>query len=132
MDVAEANTFEVEISPSPAAILDEESRSKIVKLPKPKSSQTRKGIMSTHIAQMALLDQIDPWRLKLEPENKADCFTHSCKHCTTLLKTHWKANKSVKKGNHGGSHHTVHGMRHLKNNCSEEGLNSAIDSLQAA
>ena len=67
MDVSRENVFEVETVPSHVVALDEETRAKLVKLPKPKVSQTRKGITSTWMAQMALLDQMDPRRLKLDP-----------------------------------------------------------------
>ena len=87
MDVSRENVFEVETVPSHVVALDEETRAKLVKLPKTKVSQTRIGIISTCMEQMVLLDQIDPRRLKLKLENKADCCTHSCKHCSTLLKT---------------------------------------------
>ena len=56
MDVAGANVLEVEISQSPVETLDEDTRAKLVKSPKPKVTQTRKVIMSTSMAQIALLD----------------------------------------------------------------------------
>ena len=90
MEEAGANALEVEIAPTPDAKLDEMTRTKRVKLPKPIVSQTSTGITSTHIVQMSLLDQMDIPRLKLDPENKADCCTHACNHCTTLLTISWK------------------------------------------
>ena len=83
------------------------------------------------MSQMALLDQVDPLRFKLKLEKKAYCFTHSCKHCPTLMKTPWKVSSFIKKGHHGRSYHTVHAMRHLKNNFSEEVNDSVKDSLKA-
>ena len=47
MEEAGSNTFEVEIAPSTVEELDEETRDKLMKLPRPKLSQIRKGIMST-------------------------------------------------------------------------------------
>ena len=38
------------------------------------------------MAKMVLLNQIDPMRLKLEPENKDKCHTHACEHCTKHFK----------------------------------------------
>ena len=41
MDGAGANVFEVEIAPTPVAALDEVTRSKMVKVPKPKVAHKR-------------------------------------------------------------------------------------------
>ena len=119
MECSGANVLEVETALTPVATLDEVTQAKMVKLPKPKVSHARTCIMSIYMAQMVLLDQIDPRRLKLKPENKADCYTHSCKHCSNLLKIPWKLNISVKKVNHIESHRTVCAMIHLKRNCAE-------------
>ena len=51
---------------------------------------------------------------------------------TNIAQPPWKVNKCTKKRNHGRSYHKVHAMLHLKNNWTEEGFNSVIDSLQAA
>ena len=67
MEEAGASVLEVEIVPTPVATLDEATRAKFVKLPNPKVTQTRTGMMSTCMEQMVLLDQIDPRRLKLKP-----------------------------------------------------------------
>ena len=128
MDAAQVNTFDVETVPLPVVTLNEETRTKMLKFPKPKGCQTRKGTMSTCMAQMLLLDL---QRLKLELESEADCCTHAHEHCVVLLETPWKENEHIKKGNHGGSQHAVHSMPHSKNKCAEEGLNSARYSLQA-
>ena len=130
MKEVEVNAFEVEKLPTPVATLDEATRDKLVKLPKPIVAQIRTDITSTHMAQMVILDQIDPRGLKLKPENKDDYCIHSCEHCSTLMKIPWKVNSSVKKGNHGGSCHTEHDMMLLKNNCAEEGHNSVKYSLK--
>ena len=47
------------------------------------------------------------------------------------METHWKGNQFAKKGNHDRSHQTVHAIRYIKNNYSEEGLSLVTDSLQA-
>ena len=91
-----ANALEVETSLDPVATLDEVTQAKMVKLPKPKVSHTRTGVIATCVVQMELLDHVDPRRLKLKPENKADCHTHSCEYCSTLLKIPWKMSSSVK------------------------------------
>ena len=88
--------------------------------------------MSTHIEKMSLLDQMDPLRLKTNLENKDNCCTHSCKHCSMLMKIPWKENSSMKKGNHGRSYHTAQDIRYLKNDCTEEQNDSLKDSLKAA
>ena len=81
--------------------LDSSTRAKMVKFSKPKVDHARTGVTSTCIEKMELLDQLDPRRLKLKPDNKANCHTHSCKHFPNLLKTPWRVNSSVKKVNHG-------------------------------
>ena len=116
---------------TPVAALDEATSSKLLKLLKPKVSQTRIGIVSTCMLKIVLLDQMDPRRLKLKTDDEADFHTHSCGYFSTLMKMHWKSNSSVKKGNHGGSYHAAHAMRHLKNNCTEEGCDSEKDSIKA-
>ena len=52
MEGAGTNAFEVEILLVPIETLIEVTRSKIVKLPKPKAAHTRKGTMSTQMAQI--------------------------------------------------------------------------------
>ena len=69
MDVDGVNAFEVETALSPVETLNKETRDNIMKLPKPKVSQTRKGAMQTCVAKMVLLSQMDQRRLKLEPES---------------------------------------------------------------
>ena len=81
MEEAGENALEVEIAPTPDAKLDEMTRTKRVKLPKPIVSQTSTGITSTQMVRMELLDHMDSRKLKLKPENKADYCTHSCEHC---------------------------------------------------
>ena len=56
MEEAGSNAFEVEIEPSPVVALYDETRTNLVKLPRPKVSQIRKGTMSTCIGKMILLD----------------------------------------------------------------------------
>ena len=80
--------------------------------------------------QMLLLDQMDPRRLKQQPETKLYCHTHACKNCSSLLRIIWKDRKS-KKAENGGSYDTTHTQRHLKNYCNAEGLASVLHSLQA-
>ena len=52
-------------------------------------------------------------------------------HASIVKKSPRKVNSFVKKGNHGGSHQTECDIRHLKNNCTEEGYSSVKDSLKA-
>ena len=78
--------FEVETAPTHVATLDKVTRSKMVKLSKPKVAHKRTCVISTCVAQMALLNQKDPRRLKLKLENKANHHIYSCDHCSTLLK----------------------------------------------
>ena len=73
MEETGANVFKVEIAPTPVAPLYESTRANLMKLSKPKVSQTRTGMTSTFMEQIALLDQIDPLRLELKPEGEADC-----------------------------------------------------------
>ena len=87
MEEAGVRKFEVETASTPVSILDEVIRAKILNLTKSKVAQTRTGMVSTLMSQMVLLDQIDPRRLKLKPDNKDDCHTHRCKHLSTLMKT---------------------------------------------
>ena len=56
MEEAGANAFEVETVTTPVASLDEVNRSKLVKSPKLKASQTRTGMMSTFMVNVVLLD----------------------------------------------------------------------------
>ena len=102
-----SNAFEVKIVPLHVAALDKETRTKLVKLPHPKVSQTKKGTMPTCMKQMLLLDQMDLHRLKQELDTKDDCHTHACKNCRALLKIPQKANKSAKKGSNSRSYNTV-------------------------
>ena len=60
-----ANLFEVDTVPTPVSTLDEATRDKLAKLPKPKVVHSRTGMMSTHVENMVLMDQIDPLRFKL-------------------------------------------------------------------
>lgn len=91
MEGAGTNVIEVETALVPVLTLDEETQDKMMKLPNPKVSHTRTGANTTFVAQM------DPRRLKLKLENKDDCHTHSCEHCSTFLKIPWKMSSSVKK-----------------------------------
>ena len=78
-----------------------------------------------------ILDQMDPCRLKQDPETKGEFCTQVCEHCATLFKIPWKDSKSMKTAN-GGSYYMACVQRHLENNCDDEGRVSVSHSLQAA
>ena len=59
--------FELETLHTPVATLYESTRANLVKLPNPKIAHARTGIISTCMAQMAPLDQMNHRRLKLKP-----------------------------------------------------------------
>ena len=56
MEEARSSVLEVETVPTPVATLDEVTRTKLAKLPKPKVSQKSTGIMSACMEQMTLID----------------------------------------------------------------------------
>ena len=70
MEEAGSNVLEIETAPSADETLDKYTWSNLVALTCPKVSQTRKGAASNHTEQMIILDQIEPWRLKQEPDAK--------------------------------------------------------------
>ena len=70
MECSRENLLEVEISLAPVAALDEVTQAKMVKLPKPKVAYTKTGTIATCVMQMALLDHMDPRRLKLKLKTK--------------------------------------------------------------
>ena len=64
MECSGENVLEVETALAHVATLDEVTQNKIVKLTKPKEAHTRTGAIATCVVQMALLDHMDPRRLK--------------------------------------------------------------------
>ena len=75
---------------------DESLCDKLLNLPSPKVSVSRAGIKSMHMEQTMLLKKMDPKRLKDEPGNNNDCYTHECKHCKKLMKFAWKEKGELK------------------------------------
>ena len=81
--------------------------------------------------QMMLFNQMDPCRIKQDPETKGDCWTHVCKPFSNLLRIPWRDRK-CEKTVIGGSYYTAHVQLNLNNNCNDEGRESVLHSLQAA
>ena len=106
---------------STAESLDEDTRTKLVATPTPKVSNTRKGIVSNHMAHMMLLEKIVPHRLKEIPETKDYCCARACRHCDALLRMPWKVSASKK--SKIGSFHASHAQNHLDKAYTEEGRN---------
>ena len=98
-----------------AISLDEVSMERLHKLPSPRATKSRIGAKSSHMDQMTLLEKMNKKRLKDNPTDDQDYYTHGCAHCKNFLTFPWKANGRLhsRTTTGSGSHHTVHVQRHL-------------------
>ena len=86
MDLDEATEMEDEVQITVEAInLDEVLCARLLKFYSPEVHVSITVIASTCMDRIILLKKMGRKRLKENPTDDNDCYTHQCKHCNALL-----------------------------------------------
>ena len=102
--------------------LDEVALGRLRELPSTRVAKSRIGTKFTCMDQMVLLEKNDVKRLKDNPQDDLDCYTHQCMDCNMFLTFPWKMKlKLIHRPVAGtGLCHAAHVQRRLTNYCNPD------------